>query len=165
MIQLNLRYGYNPLKIDGRTIIALKFSDQVSVKDVNVSIEAHEGIVVETAPLRLSDEKEIDWRIKVGQSGSYELGILVSGQRFTKDILVGDGVKKLSPLRIRRDLYEAILYPGEPFLPEDSLIKSIRIVYPKRTFDLWGWETNWIVIFFGLSMISGFVFKRVFKVN
>lgn len=164
MIQLNLRFGYKPIKVDEIFIVTLKFSDKVSLKNVDVSIEAPEGIIVETPALRLLDEREVSWRVKVSQTGSYELVILISGKRFTKEIYVGNGVRKLSPFRLRRNLHVALLYPGEPYLPEDSMIKSIRVDYPKRTFNLWEWDTNWIVIFFGLSLVSALVFKRLFKV-
>lgn len=164
MIQLNLRFGYNPLKIGDRAIVAIQLSDGISLEDVNLSIEAPEGIEVETPPLRLFEEKEVDWRIRASQTGSYELGILISGERFTKAVLVGDGGERLSPHRARKNTFEGFLYPGEPFLPKDSLVKSISIKYPERSFKLWGWDTNWIVLFFGFSMVSGLVFKRLFKV-
>ena len=55
--------------------------------------------------------------------------------------------------------------PAEPALPDDCSIESIAVTYPERTIDIFGYEMNWIWLFFILSMIAGFIFKELLGIQ
>lgn len=157
MIQLNLRFGFKPLEMGEQTMVVLKLSEKISFDKTEIKLYSNDGIEIETPPLRMFDEKEVDWRIKADKSGKNELEIQINDQKFTKSVYIDDNIiKRLSPARVRNNVYEAFLNPGEKFIPQNSVVQSISVRYQKRVFDLMGWKTNWLVIFVALSMISGF---------
>jgi hypothetical protein len=60
---------------------------------------------------------------------------------------------------------DSFLHPVEAPLPSTSAIKDIRIQYPDRDLSLWGWETNWLVVFLGFSVLTGFALKGLMGIE
>ena len=53
----------------------------------------------------------------------------------------------------------------ESSLPTSGPFLAIEMSYPKREFDMLGFELHWLLSFFLLSLISGFAFKRFLRVE
>jgi len=58
-----------------------------------------------------------------------------------------------------------LLYPGENPLPGGIPVRSIEILYPAGRLNAFGLGLHWLVAYFVLSIIFGFAFKGVFKVE
>ena len=56
------------------------------------------------------------------------------------------------------------MYPGEPPISSGA-IESVVIGYPPLDLSLFGWSVNWLVLFFILSLVSGFAFRGVLGVE
>ena len=57
------------------------------------------------------------------------------------------------------------MYPAEPPIKSQIPVESIEIRYPTKSMDLFGWKIHWIIVYFVLSIVFGFAFKGVFKVQ
>jgi hypothetical protein len=79
--------------------------------------------------------------------------------------LVAPGLARISPLRLRRNFWERMFTSGEPALADNSPVQSIAINYPPRVIGFAWMEWNWIVLFFVVSLIAGFIFKSVLGIN
>ena len=164
MIQLSLRFSQHPLTIGESAIVKVKFQDQASFNK-NLILKAPEGIKIETPPLRILGKKEVDWRIKALKKGTYDLGIEVGKMTFSKSLKVSDQLLRLSTRRVSANILQQFLYPGERSLPSESGIEYIEIKYPTITYHIFGWHVHWLVIFFAVSILTGFMLKGLFKVE
>ena len=84
-----------------------------------------------------------------------------------KELVVGDGYMRVSSQRPGWSCLDALENPGErPFSPE-SPVRSIEIDYPPRlTWNLLGFRIYpWMLYWFGMSMVAGFCFAKLFNVN
>jgi len=82
-----------------------------------------------------------------------------------KHVVVESGLARLSQIRLRAKFWERVLESAEPAIPDSSGIDSIEVNYPVRNISFAWMEWNWIVLFFVVSLIAGFVFKSVFGIQ
>jgi len=165
LIQLEGWFGYKPLKTGESAIVSVKLSKNNSDYFKNISIKAGKGLIVETPPLRLANEKEINWRIRANESGEHNLIFDISGDKFSKSVIVSDGqLSRVSPI-VASSLWDTFLNPGEEPIAENFLVKRIEVDYPPRSIEIFGWEFHWLLVFFVLTMIFGFALKGLFRVD
>lgn len=132
----------------------------------NISIEPDQGLVVETPPLRIPEQREVNWRVRATEIGKHNLVFNLSGHRFQKRIIVSDReLARVSPRVTASSLWGNFLAPGEDPIVENSLIKVIEVEYPSRSIEILGWRIHWLVAFFVLSIVFAFVFKGSFRVE
>ena len=58
-----------------------------------------------------------------------------------------------------------MFYSTEPALPNDGLIQAISVDYPAREVGVFTWKANWIIWFFFISLIAGFIFKSALGIE
>lgn len=166
LIQLDGWFGFRPLNIGESTVVTVKVSDREVGLLSDVMIEVDKGLVVETPPLRIQGLREVAWRVRAQAIGEHNIVIKVSGHTFQKRISVSDGeLKRVSHRVVASSLMDVFLNPGEKPMPRGSFIEQIEVYYPERLIEIFGWKTHWLVVFFALSILFGFVFKRFFKVE
>jgi hypothetical protein len=105
------------------------------------------------------------WRVVADRSGQFDIHIAASGQTVSKQVVVAPGLARISPLRLRGNFWERMFTSGEPALADNSPVQSIAINYPPRVIDFAWMEWNWIVLFFVVSLIAGFIFKSVLGIQ
>jgi hypothetical protein len=173
LIQLNLWFGYEALNPGQETILKVKLQDGQNPLDINLSLEPSAGFNIQTPPLRIEEEEEINWRLQAREKGVHDLTLIVNGQRLTKKVTVGQKpLSKISPLKIRHNFINELLNPGERPFSGGLPIKAIEIRYSTKDIKLFGWSIPWLlgippwlIVYFVLSIILGFVFKGFFKVE
>lgn len=162
MIQLQVRYGYEPLGIGSSTIVKVHYRQVIPADGMNARLETPVGVDVETAPLRIPDEKEVAFRVRAAKTGEYEIRVTSDEESISKTICVVVGAK-LSPVRASRWL-DRLFHPVEPSMPAGPL-DSVEVHYDSRDISLWGMEFHWLWAFFIISVAAGFALKRVFRVE
>jgi len=173
LAQLNLWFGYESLTPGQETILKVKLEEGQNLLDTNLALETSSGLDIHTPPLRIAEEKEINWRLKARENGVHDLTLTVNGLRITKKVAVDQRpLSKISPLKVRRNFINELVNPGESPLPQDLPIKTIEVKYPAKNIKLFGWNIPrlwkippWLIVYFVLSIILGFVFKGFFKVE
>ncbi|MBI2469814.1 MAG: hypothetical protein HYV59_01030 [Planctomycetes bacterium] len=165
LIQLDGWFGYRPLKVGESAIVSVNFSDGQANALPEVSIQTDKGIIVETPPLRIPTQKEASWRVRANEIGEHDLRFNVSGSTFDKSIIVSDGQLKRVSRVVASGFWDNFLNPGEQPLAKNSLMKKIEINYPSRSIEIFGWGIHWLVAFFILSIVFGFAFKGLLKVE
>lgn len=166
LIHLNLWFGYRPLKIGEAAVLSVKLSDQITGSLSNVEIEVDDGIVIETPPLRISESREVNWRIRAEGSGVHTVRIKTSGYTFQKRFIVAEKqFGWVAPRKVAPNFLDVLLNPGEKPFDKDSLVKEIAINYPSDKIDFFGWKTHWLIVFFIISIVAGFAFKGFFNVE
>jgi uncharacterized membrane protein (DUF106 family) len=166
LAQLNLWFGARSLKPGEETLVKVKIAKSADPLALDVVLEPSPGLAVETPAVRIADEQEIAWRIRAPERGPAGLTFRVAGRTLFKPVAVaGKPLSKVSTLSVGRSLLRELLYPGEKPLPGDTPVTSIEILYPARSLSLFGLSVHWLVAYFILSIIFGFAFKGIFKVE
>jgi len=166
LTQLNLWFGYDSLSPGQKFILKVKLKDNYPPSNIDISINTSPGLETETMPLRVKEEGEVDWRLSAAEKGFHDVMVNVNGKIVTKEVAVGQKpLIKISPLKTRPSFIQEILNPGEPPIPANLPIKTIEVSYPSHHMNLFGLQIHWIIIYFALSIIFGFAFKGVFKVE
>jgi hypothetical protein len=166
LAQLNLWFGSAPLEVGRPAILKLELEPEIRLLEMDFTLEAPPQVVVETPPLRLEDPKEVDWRINPVSPGVYDLTIRAGGESVHKTLVVdGRPLQRVSPLKVRRNLFDEVLYPGEKPLPRENPVRSVELVYPPGRLPLLGLKIHWLIAYLGLSIVFGFALKKPFKVE
>ena len=165
LIQLESWYGHRPLRPDETTIVSLKLRYGVDpIPDITLT--AGDGIDIETPPLRIPDEREVDWRIRAVAPGAHELKFKMPGQDITRQVIVSKGgLAQISPLVSASDVKDILLNPSLKPLPDGSIVERLSIDYPANTIGIFKWHVHWLVVVFALSIVFGFALKGLFKVE
>jgi len=166
LVQLNLWFGSRPLRVGEAALVKFKLSAGRVPLGTDLRLEAPAGLEIETPPLRIEDEGEIDWRVKARSEGVYALVFHSGGEAFTKSVSVGQTrMTKIAALKPGPGLLDQVFNPGEKPLPGNASIVSVEVAFPAQRMSLFGLGMHWLVAYFVLSIIFGFAFKGVFKVE
>ena len=166
LIQLNFWFGYESLKPGEQTLLKVKLEAGYNPLQTDVALEPDEDIVVETPPLRIEEYGEVNWRISTRQSGIHHVDVVIGGNKITKTISTNSKpLSKLSPIKRKKKFTDELFYPVEAPIAKDIPVKSVEVLYPSKSMNLFGLNIHWLIAYFILSIIFGFSFKGLFKVE
>lgn len=164
LVPLNSRYGYRSFRPEESFVVTVKTVPGKSPLDLPITLKTPEAIEVETPPLRLEEEREINWRLKAKKAGNYLLQFQLLDQIVSKRVVIegptltnpltdfnttlsppdearsekinsGTHELKIVPELRQEGLLSAFYNPYETPLPKNSLIETIRINYYPRYFS------------------------------
>lgn len=166
LIQLNLWFGYQSLAPGQEAVLKAELREDLSLLDAEFMIETSLGLEVETPPLRIEENSEVNWRLRAKEAGIHELALILNGEKFVKKVAVAQKpLSKISSIKVHHNFINEMFNPGEAPIPGDLPVRSIEIKYPSKHMNLFGWRIHWIIVYFALSIIFGFSFKGIFKVE
>jgi hypothetical protein len=165
LIQMNLRFAHRPLKPGESAVVKVTLRDPAAMS-AGVSLKAPSGVSVETPPVRVPPLMELSWRIRAEEPGRHELLLTADGEAaLDKELVVGEHWGSTSTRRTGESMLDKLLYPGEAPIPSSHVIQSIEVTYPPLAVRAFGWNINWIFLFFVLSIVFGYAFKGVIGVE
>jgi uncharacterized membrane protein (DUF106 family) len=159
IIQLDLRYVARPLAPGERAIVKVTVRNAATLRD-GVRLEAPDGVVLETGGVRIPDLFEVAWRVRAESPGQHTLRVIAGEQEVEKELQVGDDWDAVSRKRTGGSLFDKLLHPGESTIGRSDPIRSIEIGYPSRSMRLFGFNINWLVWFFVVSILAGFFLRK-----
>ncbi len=156
--QLQFHYGYRGLRPGEDFIVKARLKEDQPSRPA-ASLQAPPGLEVATPAVWIPTERELAWRLRAREWGDYELKLRLGGQEYSKTAQVSKQVQRRSPERLRPGFWNELLYPAEPPLPKGSPIASISVAYPEDAVSIFGWDVNWLVAFFVLSVVFAFALR------
>ncbi len=166
LIQLNFWFGYESLELNESVILKIKLAEDQNPLETQIAVQPSSGLVMETPPLRIEESQEINWRFSATQEGIQQFTVTINGETVAKKVSVAQKpLSKISPLKTNKKFLDQVMYPTESPIKGQIPIRTIEIQYPAKSMNLFGWKIHWIIAYFALSIIFGFVFKGVFKVQ
>ncbi len=185
LAQMGTRYQWRPLHSGERTLIRMKLDESLEfaengrfaadmryaedttytpVADAKpgVTLEGCAGLIVEVGPI--PGGGEMVWRVRGGEPGRYQLRFHAGDDVIEKELVVGEGLRRVSATRVGSDWTTQLLHPAERRLPDRTGVESIEIVYPGVDSRVYG-ANWWVLSFFVISMAAALILKPVFRVR
>jgi len=163
IVQLDRYLGCVPLETGRPFLVKVRMDNPDNLNDA--SLQLPKGLATTAPAVHVPSESEVAWRVVAEEAGDYIVNVQASDQTFSKRVVVGSGLSRLSPVRLRGKIWERIFVSGEPALPDNHLIAAIDVQYPSRNIAFAGFEWNWIWLFFVLSLVAGFFFKTILGIE
>jgi len=162
--QLQFHYGYKGLLPGDTTTLRVTMTD-ASDAAPDLSLQTPEGISIDSDRVWIPSQREVAWRLRVEQPGTYDLTLQTANETIGKRLVASDQVVRRSPERLAPGFWNQLIYPAEAPLPAASAVHAIHIDYPDRSVGLFGFETHWLVVFFILTIVLAFALKGWFGVT
>jgi len=163
IVQLDRYLGSVPLVTGQSFLIKARMDSPESLNEATLQLP--QGLTTSAPAVHVPSENEVAWRVVAAKAGEYNINVHVSDQSFSKSVVVGSGLLRLSSTRLRGKFWERIFVSGESALPENKFIQAIAVQYPDRNIAFAGIEWNWIWLFFVLSLAAGFLFKSILGIE
>jgi hypothetical protein len=165
MIHLDAWFGHIPLRPGQAALVRVKLLESARQTFDDVSLEASAGLAIETPSLRVPQEKEVSWVVRASQTGQYLLNVKVAGSAAQKTILVAErGWERVAPRVVTAGFWNQWAHPGEALLPRGGSVEWVDVDYPDRSLGLFGWKAHWLLLFFLLTCVLGFVGSKLLRV-
>jgi len=162
MVQIDRYLGFTPLR-PGEAFLVKAQTTADALE--NVSLRLPPGLTMTAPAVHVPSDKLVVWRLVADTPGSYEIGLDTSSDSVSKRVVVSTKLERLSPVRLQGHFWERLFFSAEPALPPGGPIEAVEVVYPARSIDFAGLQWNWIWLFFVLSLIAGFFFKTVLRIE
>jgi uncharacterized membrane protein (DUF106 family) len=163
IVQLDRYLGSTAMATNTPFLLAVRTDGAEAMNALSLELPAE---IAMTAPaVHVAVENEVVWRLAASREGDYEIKIVAGAESVTKNVRVLSNLARLSPVRLRGHFWERLFTSGEPALPSGGAVESISVSYPERNIEIAGYEINWIVLFFVLSMIAGYLFKELLGIQ
>ena len=163
IIQMDRYLGRTPLQPSQAFLLEVHAATPEALDQIHLHLP--DGLVSSAPAVHIPTENTVLWRLEATRAGDYDVDLASGGQEAHKRVVVSSALERLSPVRLRGQVWERLFTSGEPALADGSLIQAISVDYPERNIELFGMEWNWIVLFFVVSLISGFIFKSVLGIK
>jgi hypothetical protein len=163
MMQVDRYLGYSPIAIGQSFLVKARLVDSNALDQASLRLPS--GLSLTAPAVHVPAANEIVWRVIPQEPGKRDLQIDVGSDSLLKSLEVSGGIKRISPTRLKDKWRERTFVSGEDALPSDSPVQSISINYPERTIAFAWLEWNWIWLFFVLSLIFGFLFKTILRIE
>jgi len=163
IVQVDRYLGSVPLSAGQTFLIQARIDDPELLNQASLQLPT--GLASTAPAVHEPAENRIAWRLIAERAGEYAVNVQVADQLFAKSVVVGSGVQRLSPVRLRGKFWERFFVSAEPALPANKSVEAIDVQYPAREIAFAGVEWNWIWLFFVLSMAAGFLFKSILGIE
>ena len=161
---LEFHFGYGGLTPGQPALVKAALRVAEGSGAPQLTLTAPSGVRIDTPAVWLPAAKEVVWRITPVSKGEYALDVHNGDQVFTKTLRVSPDVGRRSPVRLAGSLLDQFLYPSEDPLPGDGPLTAISVAYEPRELRVLGWDVNWLVAYFVLTVMFMMVLRRPFGV-
>ena len=156
---LDAFYGSSPLPVGKSALVTLGMNHNLEQSKQSPELTAFDGVSVESPAVRVFSERQLSWRIKPLRPLAGELEWMVDGQKVTKAIVAGNGLRNHSRRRVR-SLIQWVRYPTEAPLVTGP-VDWIEVTYPSATVPLLGLDAHWSVWFVTFSLIGAAILAKI----
>jgi len=163
IVQFDRYLGSVPLEVGQSFLVKARMVDANALNDALLQLP--DGLATTAPAVHVPSENEVAWRMVAARAGDYIVNIQVSDQTFSKRLVVGSGLSRLSSVRLRGQFWKRTFISGEPALPDNNFIEAVEVQYPARNITFAWIEWNWIWLFFVLSLAAGFLFKSILGIE
>lgn len=159
--QLEAYFGRTPVDLGQDFLVRATFQSADAL--ANSMLQLPPGLEMTSPPVHIPSERQVDWRLKAVNAGTYDVRLVLPGSETSKKIVAGGGLARVVIERERGGFWEQIVNPGEPPLARAGLVEQIEIQYPVRVFRLRTWEIEWLVPYLVLTLAAALLLKGTLR--
>lgn len=159
--QLEAYFGRAPVEPGHDFLVRATFLTVDSLADPVLRLPP--GLVQSAPPVHIPSEREVDWRVKAEQPGTYDIHLVSQGSAFSKRVVAESGLARIVSERERGSVWQQIIHPGEPPLPRAGWVEQIAIQYAPRVFHVRTWEIEWLVPYLVLTLAAALLLKGTLR--
>jgi hypothetical protein len=159
--QLEAYFGRAPIEPAHDFLVRATFRTVDSL--TNPVLRLPSGLVQSAPPVHIPSEREVDWRLKAEQPGTYDIRLTVQGSEYSKQVVAESGLARIVSERERGSMWQEMINPGEPPLPRAGLVEQIRIQYPPRVFRFRTWKIEWLIPYLALTLGAALFLKGALR--
>ena len=161
-MQLDERYARTYLPKGSTTLLTVQLKEGFDPYETNVDLSiAGRGIVKDSRPVRVSETREVDWRLKVNHWGTHTATLTADGSSYTIPLVAQSKYRFVGHKREASSFMEPLLHPALDPIPAGSPFASVRVEYPSASYAFLIWHVHWIVIFLVYSALAAIILKFV----
>lgn len=160
-VQLEAYLGRTPLVPGQDFFVSATFASPDALAGAVLRLPS--GLLLTAPPVHIPPERQVDWRVKAVQPGTYDIRLVLPNSEFSKRVIVGDSLTRIVSARERGGLWQQVVNPGEPPLPRTGLVEQIQIEYPVRLFHLRTWKMEWLVPYLVLTLLGALLLKGALR--
>ncbi|NQU11013.1 hypothetical protein HQ590_09500 [bacterium] len=97
--------------------------------------------------------------------GSEWVEVAAGGRTLRQPVAVGRTLAPVAPRRTAGDFWSALTSPRAEPLPAGSTLEQLVVIYPVRDLQVGSRRVNWVVAFFVLTLVFGFVLRKPLRVE
>ncbi len=162
-VVLDPYFGYQPLTANHNFLITAQ-ADNPQVLD-SVALQLPDGLR-ETAPaVHIAADNQVVWRVAAARDGHYTVTINAGGQTYTKQVVVSNGMARVTTGRWRGAFWDHLFDASESPLPQAAPLSAIEVGYDPRLLNLGIVQWNWIVVLFFAAIVAALAMKKAFRVE
>lgn len=156
-------FGSQPFQTNQPILLTARL-DKPDALD-NVSLRLPMGLAESAPAVHIADNNEVAWRLVASSDGNYTVSVVADGQELGKQVVVSNNLARLSECRLRGRLWQRLLECSEPAIPANAPVRLLAVNYPARDIDLGPWTTNWLVVYFVVSLAAAVLFKFILGIE
>ncbi len=161
-VQLELRYGIEPLKVGDEFIMKVKFNEISELEFPKIKL-LNDKSFKEIVRVFIPELNEYDLKLRVLKNSS-KIYLDVNGEKVEKTIVIGEKGKLFSPKKLKADNPETLLYPEDKPLYSSS-IEEISIITREGEINFLGIKLHWLIYYLILTIIIVLALKDKFGVE
>lgn len=164
LVQVESRYAFRGLNTDESAVISITLDIEEPVSQLPGIITLPQGLVQDTAALRIDSSGEILWRIHGDDAGDFQVAFDVADHSLVKRVVIDPDQTHLAQTVYRADDIRSLGFPAEPSLTADQPVSSVSIGYPRARAEFAGLSSAswWLFLF---TLILGFALRGVMGVT
>lgn len=165
LVQLDAWFGQRSFQPGETVLVKVKLREGAGPIAAGPELAVSPGLALDAPPVRIEDEGEIDWRLKVLEPGDGRLTFTAGAAAFERTVAVArKPLTRIPAVAARPRFPDALIHTG-PTLPGETPVASVEVRYPAARLGFFGLRVHWLLAFFVLSIILGFSLKGLFKVE
>jgi len=159
--QMESYFGHTPLETRHDFLVSANFQTVDSLTDAFLWLPP--GLVLSAPPVHIPSEREVEWRVRAEQPGTYDIHVRLQGIDFSKRVVAGGGLTRIVSQREQGSAWRQLLDPGESPLPRAGLVEQITIQYPPRVFRFHTWTIEWLIPYLTFTLVAALFLKGALR--
>lgn len=164
-VQLDERYGRTHLDAGDTAMLTVTLKDGVDPMTTPVVLDGGTAVSVDSPPVRVPAQREINWRIKVNQPGRHPFKVTVYDTAYEFPVSAEESNAAIGYTRTANSVADPFLHPGLPAIPKNSAVQSVHLTYPERDYWLAVWKAPWWVVFLVVVSLGAIIPKFLFGIE
>ena len=163
IVELDRYFGWESLQPGQAFLLEAKMKNADELNAVELLLPPQ--ISASAPAVHDAADNSVSWRLVAASDGNYDVHLTSGGESLSKQVWVSSRLQRLSVERLQAAWWKRMFSSTEPALPLNGSIQAISVDYPSREVGVFSWKANWILWFFFISLVAGFIFKSALGIE